>query len=387
MPRKRHVGIALRIDFPFPPFPQLLNGIRRYADEQPTWTYTVDPSLIASTGVTASGARQYDGVVTRTSLWAARRLRAAGVPVVNTQFAGISEEFAGVYVDTARCGELAADHLLDRGYRRFAYLGPYDEPQPEAIGQAFTQALADLGHNTAIKRVNDNVLGDDYWPTLTKQLKQFLDRLEPPVGVLVAKGWVARFLATLCEARGWRLAEQLALIAMDNVKDVLELSPQISSLSINYQQIGYEAAAELDRLMADEPVSASGRHLLVPPTGILARESTDYFAVEDETVAAALRFASGHLREPLSVERVADEVAVSPRTLQRRFDQALGRGVSEEIRRLRLELAKRLLREEHRPISQIARETGIGSRVTMNYLFNRELGMSPSAYRVQVLGK
>jgi LacI family transcriptional regulator len=208
MPRKHHVAIALRIDSPFPPFPQLLNGIRRYADEQPTWTYTVDPSLITLTGVTASAARQYDGVVTRTSLWAARRLRAAGVPLVNTQFAGISEESAGVYVDAAVCGQIAADHLLDRGYRRFAYLGPYDERQPEAIGQAFARTLGDLGHGIEFERVNDSVLGEDYWSTLTEQLHAFLDRLQPPTAVLVAKGWVARFLATLCEARGWRLSEQ-----------------------------------------------------------------------------------------------------------------------------------------------------------------------------------
>jgi LacI family transcriptional regulator len=384
MSKPSSIGIALRIDHSHPPYPQLLSGIRRYADQRPHWTYAVDPALSTPAGIAALRQGSYDGIVTRTSLWMARQLRATGIPFVNTLFVAAADKCAGVYVDTAACGQMVAEHLWDRGYRRLAYLGPPDERQPEAIGRAFVGAVVEQGGSAEVVHVDDNVSGEDYWPALTRQLEDWLDRLEPPVGVLVGKGWVARFLATLCGARGWRPAEALAIVSMEDVKNVLELSPQITCLRIDYEQVGYEAAALLDRLMDGEP--PEGRTVLVPPAGIIARESTDHYAVEDEVTAAALRFVAGHLQEDLSVERVAYEVTVSPRTLQRRFDKALGHGVGEEIRRLRLELAKRLLCDEQMPVAQVAQQAGFGSRVTMNYIFQRELGCSPTAYRRQAMG-
>ena len=121
--------------------------------------------------------------------------------------------------------------------------------------------------------------------------------------------------------------------------------------------------------------------MLVPPKGVAGRESTDYFAVEDELVAQALQHISAHLGQPMRVEDVAYELAVSTRTLQARFDAALGRGVSQEIRRLRLEKAKRLLLDPANSIAEVAGLAGFARPQLFNAVFRREVGMTPGAYR------
>jgi transcriptional regulator GlxA family with amidase domain len=70
-----------------------------------------------------------------------------------------------------------------------------------------------------------------------------------------------------------------------------------------------------------------------------------------------------------------------------RFNEALGHPISDEIRRLRLTAAQRMLGDPAWQINDIARQTGFGTYVLMNQVFHREVGISPSAYRKQVLGK
>ena len=113
------------------------------------------------------------------------------------------------------------------GYRRLAYLGPDDERQPEAIGRAFAEAVTDQGHEAMVDHLNDNVSGADYWTGLREHLDGFLDRLKLPVGVLTAKAWITRFLAPRCMAHGWRPAETLSIVSMEDVKDVLELAKRL----------------------------------------------------------------------------------------------------------------------------------------------------------------
>lgn len=387
MVSQRYIGLGLRIDQPLPRFQEVLGGIQAYAARRPHWRCVIDPFLINIEPAGEPAGVAYDGVIARASVPMAQAMRQANIPFVNTLFGTASASTAGVYTDTVECGRIVSDHFHERGFRRLAYLGPPDEKQLVAIQAGFIAAAKDRGQTVATEIVNDyfdRTTHEQYWRELTAQLDRFLDRLDPPIGLFVAKAWVGRFLIELCTQRGWSVPQHVAIICAENVKNVVELPPQMTCLAIDYHRVGYEAAALLERLIEGEP--AAGRNVQVPPAGIIVRESTDYFAVEDEVVAEALQFMAGRLRERLNVERIANEVAVSPSTLQRRFAAALGHGVGDEVRRLRLELAKRLLHDKHKQINQVAREAGFGSRVAMNYIFNRELGLSPTAYRRRELG-
>jgi LacI family transcriptional regulator len=97
----------------------------------------------------------------------------------------------------------------------------------------------------------------------------------------------------------------VGIIGVDNDEVVCGLSdPPLSSVAVNFDRAGYEAASALDCLMkGTQPVPA---RIVVYPTHIVVRRSTDVVAVEDNSVAKALRYIRGVSRqEDLTVAVVA----------------------------------------------------------------------------------
>ncbi|MFN3168028.1 MAG: substrate-binding domain-containing protein [Phycisphaeraceae bacterium] len=386
MAHTRRIAISLEIDQPYPNHQEVFAGVLEYANERGDWLCLIDEHPGYRADTRGPHYRPYDGVIARANPQTQRRLEKLGVPLVNTHYQTSRPGLAGVYSDPEACGRLAAEHLIDRGFRRLSVLLDREHVHSAEIVQGFVRCAQERGVPCTEEFFPEHTYLDPaYWLSLEKFLIDWLERLEPPVGLFIELAGTARLLTQLGRANGFHIPQDIAVLSRLNVKSVLEVSPQISSIDDNVTRVGYEAARLLDRLMSGEPVP--DQPVLVPPRGIAARESTDYFAVEDEVVAQALRFISARLADPLRVDQVADAIAVSTRSLQKRFSEALGRGVSEEIRRLRLETAKRMLAEPDRQIGRVARLTGFGSPDLMNQVFRRELGMTPSAYRKTLAGE
>ena len=123
--------------------------------------------------------------------------------------------------------------------------------------------------------------------------------------------------------------------------------------------------------------------ILVPPIGLVVRESTDFYAVDNELVAAALRYISINSHRPLGQDDVSKAVNAETRTLQNYFRKSIQRPVATEIRRVRVERAKRELAHSDRPLAAIARDVGFGTIQRLYEVFSRELGVSPGEYRKQ----
>ena len=73
--------------------------------------------------------------------------------------------------------------------------------------------------------------------------------------------------------------------------------------------------------------------------------------------------------------------SVTRRTLERKFEKALGHSIGTEITRCRLERSKHLLANTTLPIKHIALAVGFSGTDWMGKVFNRELGMTPGQYR------
>jgi len=93
------------------------------------------------------------------------------------------------------------------------------------------------------------------------------------------------------------------------------------------------------------------------------------------------RFVLEHLDEPLSVERIAAGVGMSPRTLSRRCREHLNESPAELVRRIRLDEARRLLEDTALPLKDISARAGLGDASTMWRAFTRRLGVTPAGYR------
>lgn len=193
-------------------------------------------------------------------------------------------------------------------------------------------------------------------------------------------------VAQICRNRGWRVPEDVAIIAGQNEETFCEhMRPTLSSVEVGYERLGYEAARLLDRLMDGQLPLA--KPILLPPQGLIVRESTDFFAVDDVLIAQALAFIAANCHRPIGPENVAREMTIGIRTLQLRFQEYLGRPIAAEIRRARIERAKRELAQTERTVKEISRECGFGPPMRMYEVFLRELGLTPSQYRRQRHGE
>ena len=157
---------------------------------------------------------------------------------------------------------------------------------------------------------------------------------------------------TTAGARCWRRAswpdlnvpEDVAVVGVDNDEVFCELAdPPLSSIALNAETAGYRAAALLDAMMQGRVKKK--QKIVVEALGVVTRRSTDIVAVDDEDIADALQFIRRQHGRDISVDRVAEEVAMSRRSLEKRFRDTIGRTILEEIQLTRLERAKRLLME------------------------------------------
>ena len=120
---------------------------------------------------------------------------------------------------------------------------------------------------------------------------------------------------------------------------------------------------------------------MIPPTGVITRQSTDLLATTDADVADAVRFIHANAGRPISVEDVMREVPLSRRQLERRFRDALGRSILDEIQKCRVDRARQLLVDTELTLPQIALASGFASASYFSVVFSRSAGMTPGEFR------
>jgi LacI family transcriptional regulator len=104
-------------------------------------------------------------------------------------------------------------------------------------------------------------------------------------------------------------------------------------------------------------------------------------AIDDEMVRDALRLIRSRAHEDIHVSDVVRDLAVARRALEQRFVQLVGRSPAEEIRRVRIEEAKRMLVESDRSVADISRATGFGHQDLLSRVFRRTTGLTPTEFR------
>jgi len=373
----------LELAWPYRRHQDVFQGTQRYAQERGDWECFVDEFADRHLGSGPGTERRYDGIIARAGGLTARRAQRSGVPVVNVWHNSPAEGLPGVYPDFVNAGELAAHHLLERGLRRFVCLLYPPNKTHRELRQGFRTALEAAGYDCVTNAAPSDQQERDarVWGTFQRSLERWVASWQPPIGLLVAfNDFTARYLADMCRRSGLRVPEDVALVAADNDLPIcLQPPPSLTGIDLGYERVGYEAACLLDRLI--KGARAPAEPVCVRATALVARQSTDFFAAEDEMVVAAMRFIAGHLQEPIGVEDVAAAVHASRRTLERRFRAAAGRSIAAEIRRLRLQFAQRMLLDTDVPIKHVARAAGFGSNMHMYQVFVRCLHAAPGAIR------
>jgi LacI family transcriptional regulator len=305
----------------------------------------------------------------------------AKVPVVGT--------------DDAAIGKLVADHYVDRGFKSFAYFADPKERYFYSRRDAFVAAVRAEGFECHVgpplplplpaprrrRKAAPPPARPTYdWPEAWKHAGEWLATLPFPLAVMSPFDRYAREAVQACKTVALSVPEQVSVIGVDNDPLLcLSVWPPISSVVTPASRIGYRAMELLRGMIDGKPPPA--QPVLLPPVEIVVRASSSEMAIGDPDVAAAVQFIRAHVRDHLTVGRVADHVAVSRRTLERKFVEILSRSPQEEIRRARVVHAKRLLAETDLTLPEVARRSGLLRHQRLANVIKAECGMTPSEYR------
>jgi len=123
--------------------------------------------------------------------------------------------------------------------------------------------------------------------------------------------------------------------------------------------------------------------LHIQPTHVVARLSSDVLAIDDQSVAGALRYIRQHGTENIGPKEVVANSDVSRRLLERRFRKALGRTIHDEIQRVRVALVKAMLVETRMSLKEIAHALDFAGVPQVSRYFHKATGLSPMQYRKQ----
>jgi len=392
MPARRRIALQLDLNWPYKRHADVFAGTQLYAQQQ-GWESVIDEYIADTLPARRGKGVRYDGIIARAGRKLAERAAQLGVPLVNVWFSSpVWRQLPGVFPDFAASGRLVAEHLLARGLRRFAALSSEDRGAKREVA-AFCDVVGQAGFRCLTEKLPLDTMRTYAVQRRSEQrINAWMQGWELPIGVLVVKDGVGRIVAQMCHRRGWPVPQDVAIVAGSNEATICEHPrPSLSSVERGYERIGYEAARLLDRLMheaAEHPnhrTSSEPPQILIPPVGLVVRESTDFFAVEDELVAAALVFIAANSHRRISQNDVARAVHAETRTLQSRFRKVLDRPIAATIRQVRVERAKRELVQSDRSLQEIARDAGFGEAMRMYEVFRRELGVTPSQYRRQRL--
>lgn len=100
-----------------------------------------------------------------------------------------------------------------------------------------------------------------------------------------------------------------------------------------------------------------------------------------DRVRRALIYAKENLRNPLTVEELAEAASLSPRQFGRVFREETGRSPAKAVERLRVEAARAMLEEGRHHLDTVARDTGFSDRDRMRRAFLRFFGQPPQSLR------
>jgi LacI family transcriptional regulator len=359
----------------------IIEGIWQYAQQHGPWFLEMQPSEPDESIVVPRGWAGDGVIATVQTRRLATKLEAFGVPVVNvsgSRRGGV--DFPRVTSDAEAVVRMAVTHLREKGLQHLAFCGEPQRPFIDFWTDAYRSVMDEAGMEAVVYKPSARLGPRAGMEAQQNDRRRWIESLPKPIGII---GWatdICRHLAMACSVSGIKVPEEVAIISLET-EDFMGrvVHPPLSGVDIPVRRIGYEAAAQLDRLMQGK--AANSAEVLLPPLGVTTRQSTELVACEDPQIRQAMVFIRDHVQKGIDVRDVLKAVPMARRTLERRFKELFGRSPAEEIRRTKIERVRGMLDSTDIPIPDIAEACGFNYVEHMIPVFKKFHGCTPSRYR------
>lgn len=362
---------------------QIVDGVARYAAEHGPWSLRLEPRNLDDRPPCWLRNWEGDGIIVRCDTQAmAKAVLATGLPVIDVRGGAPEAGLPLVGVDNEPIADLAFDHFRERGFQHFAWCDLFrlrrrwmDVRRDRFLARA--REAGATGHCFQSRRTLTRHASWSHESLV--DLKAWLAGLPRPAAVLACDDEQAHLVLDAALDLGLRVPDEVAVLGIDNDEVFYRASvPQLSSVDVNTFTVGYEAATALVRLMQGRPVAD---RLLVPPRGVVTRQSTDTIAVGSPNAAAAMQLIRERACAGLSADDVAAALAISRSTLDRLLREAVGQSAAAAIMDARLANVKADLAGTDLPLKAIAKRAGFASEQHLANLFRQRIGVTPGRYR------
>lgn len=377
---KRHVALIIETSSVYGR--ELLSGIVRFMRMHDEWSVFLEQRDLWKQPPAWLNQWRGDGVISRvTTPKLLDAISQTGVPLVELTDRHGHSDLPHVRSDDAAIGRMAAEHLIERGFQRFAFCGFKGEAWSQRREESFIHVVNRKARIPCVS-FNSQWHGPSAksWEDEQESIVEWLKGLEPPFAVMACNDIRGQHVIDACSKLNLAVPEQVAVVGVDNDELLCRVcSPPMSSVIPNAGMVGFRAAEMLAQLMNGEKLTE--RTQVIQPLGVATRQSTDVVAIEDRDIATALRFIREHACRGLSVAEVVERSSISRSTLERQVRKYLGRTPQEEIRHVQIKRARELLLTTELSAEKIAPLCGFEHPEYLHVVFKRITGMTTNEFR------
>jgi len=362
----------------------MYRGIQEYAEEHTDWSIHWDhyPESVLRK-CTSKEDSHYAGIIGRIKKDAYKEAQRLDIPCVNLWYnSQLQKKIPSSLNDFYQSGRLVAEHFLARGFKEITSIDVRGEASLRFL-EGILSVTKPLGYK--VKTLFFDRLhaeGIKAWEEQKVIFETWVKDWTFPMAIACSFPLVS--ISTFCRSMGLRIPEDVAIVLASSETGICEtIKPYLTTVDTDCVKIGYEAARLMHQILDNKELEKN--HIFIEPKSVIARQSTDTYATEDQMVKKALRFIADNITKEIQVLDVVEQVPLSKSALEKRFKAATGTTIKEEINRLRLVCAQRLMEDKSLKINQIHKESGFSSAQHMCRTFKKILGLTPGEYRQSLL--
>lgn len=380
--------ITLIIDLSGTPGRNLMRGIARYARLYGPWQlnhfwrdfYESSPKKADFLANLKKNLRNSDGVIMREP-YAVDFIKDLEIPAIIASAIRDAEvpTKSTILTNSRTIGKMGADYFIQKGFKNLAFCGlkkmlwsehrqnHFEDTSRKAGLKIFKYSFT-YPHRESSRDARLNLIA------------RWIRWLPKPVGIMSCNDLCGKFIVDSCRGNSIAVPQEVAVLGVDNDDILCDLTyPPLSSIELNTERGGFDAAALLDKII--KGVEVDTKTIVIEPVGVRERQSTDIVAFDDRIVSDVLSFIKNNAQRPLQVVDILNEFNISRRSLYIKFNNSVGTGVYEQIRKIRVEKICKMLVETNKSVKEIAFEFGFHSVDHIARFFRKEKGITPTQYR------
>lgn len=378
------IKILLLTDFSSGYGRSLLESVVRYARAFGPWAFYRMPlyfrELYGDEGV-VEWAKKWgaDAIIAQLTDVNLNVLNQLNIPIIvqnyKERYPGISN-LTGDYFGT---GLMAADFFLRKGYKSFAYYGFMDTVWMRERGEGFKKGLISKGYRVYAFDNREQILSEK-WSFNAEHVSKWLLNLPKPIALFACDDYYALQITEVCKMYDINIPNEIAVLGVDNDQLLCNISdPELSSIELDIENGGYEAGRLLHQFI--EKKNAPPVDIIIKPVRVIARASTERFAVSDKYIEQILHYIDKNYPNPLSVDDLTLQIPISRRVLEKKFKSETGMSVYQYLQELRIEKFANLLITTDLPLVEAAANAGFTDYKNISRIFVKIKSMTPLQYR------